>query len=99
MTYALVICATFVTVFLKGFQHKNVINDAYIPTFFTSYLMAAADVIVVGMIAKSVVLDGNWYIAVASGTGGAFGMVTAMYVHNRFFKKEKSDGKLGENRT
>lgn len=91
----LVVFAQFITVFLKGFQHKNVINDLYLHAGITSYLMATADVVVVGLIAKSIVIDSNWFVALGSGTGAAFGMVSAMYIHNRFFrKKEKTDGQV-----
>jgi hypothetical protein len=88
MNYLMALVLTFVTVFLKGLQHKNVIHNLYVNTFFTSYLMAFMDVLIIGLIAKS-----GWDIAFASGTGGALGMVAAMYLHNRYMKpKEKDDG-------
>lgn len=80
--HLLVLLGTFVTVFLKGFQHKNVIANLYVHTFFTSYAMAFMDVVLIGVIARS-----TWSVAFAAGTGAAFGMVAAMYVHNRFVKK------------
>lgn len=88
MSYFLALVLTFVTVGLKGLQHKNVIHNLYLNTFFTSYAMAFMDVLIIGLIAKS-----GWDIAFASGTGGALGMVSAMYFHNRFMKpKEVQDG-------
>lgn len=86
MTYILAFVGTFIAVFLKGFQHKNVIGDMYVKTFFTSYAMALMDVLLIGLIARS-----TWDIAIASGAGASLGMVTSMYVHNRFFGK-KSNG-------
>lgn len=86
--YLIAVLASFTTVFLKGFQHKNVLHNLYGHTFVTSYFMAATDVLMVGLIAKSIVEKDDWTIALFSGTGAAFGMVAAMYVHNRFVKKE-----------
>jgi ABC-type phosphate transport system permease subunit len=81
VSYFLALVLTFTTVFLKGLQHKNVIHNLYLNTFFTSYAMAFMDVLVIGLIARS-----GWMIAFASGTGGAVGMVAAMYLHNRYMK-------------
>lgn len=83
MNYVMALVLTFVTVFLKGLQHKNVIHNLYLNTFFTSYLMAFMDVLVIGLIARS-----GWDIAFASGTGGALGMVAAMYLHNRMMDRK-----------
>ena len=79
----LAMSATFVSVFLKGFQHKNVIADKYKLTFVTSYAMAIADVAVVTSVVK-----GGWSTAAAMGTGAAFGMIISMYLHNRFVKRK-----------
>lgn len=93
MTYFLALIGTFASVFLKGFQHKNVISNLYVPTFVTSYAMAFLDVILIGMIAKS-----GWDIAFASGTGAAFGMVLAMWSHNKFLRKQP-DGTAANGQT
>lgn len=79
---------TFVAVFLKGFQHKNVIANMYGNTFITSYLMAFVDVLLIGLIARA-----TWDIAFASGTGAAIGMVSAMWLHNHLFAKKLKKGK------
>lgn len=88
LTYVAAGFGTFCAVFLKGFQHKNVINNLYVPTFVTSYLMAFLDVVLIGLIARS-----GWDIAFASGTGAAFGMVLAIFLHNRWMKP-KTVGEL-----
>jgi len=80
--YAISLVVSFVSVFMKGFQHKNVIGDHKKAVFFTSYFMAAFDVASVYLI-----IEGGIWIAVTAGTGAAFGMVTAMAVHDRIFKK------------
>lgn len=42
-------------------------------------MMAMTDVLLIGLVAKS-----DWTIAFASGAGGSFGMITAMFIHNRY---------------
>lgn len=84
---ALSTLVSFVAVGLKGFQHKNVIGNKQRSVFVTSYLMAALDVLSVGIIVK-----GGWVIALSSGTGAAFGMIFAMRLHDRIFK-DIPDGK------
>lgn len=76
--------SAFVLVLGRAFQQKNVMHDLYIPAFFTSFIMAGADV---GIILSGV--EHGWEIVPAIGFGGAFGVVTAMYTHNRIFKKNK----------
>lgn len=81
ITYLVAGFVSFCSVFLKGFQHKNVIGNYYKLVFITSYLMAVCDVLVIGIIVKS-----GWSVAFACGTGAAFGMVVSMYIHDRFIK-------------
>lgn len=79
--YALSAVVSFVSVFLKGFQHKNVIGNHQRTVFFTSYAMALFDVAAVSLIIK-----GGITIALSSGTGAAFGMVAAIRFHDRLFR-------------
>lgn len=79
--YAVSVGVSFVSVFLKGFQHKNVIGNHVRTVFVTSYAMALFDVAAVTLIVK-----GGWPIALTSGTGAAFGMVAAIKLHDRIFK-------------
>lgn len=79
--YATSVLVSFVAVFLKGFQHKNVIGSHLKSVFITSYLMAAFDVAAI-----SIIIEGGWPIALTSGTGAAFGMVAAIKLHDRIFK-------------
>lgn len=80
MTYALSVLVSFCAVFLKGFQHKNVIGGHLKTVAVTSYLMAAFDVAAVALIVR-----GGWGIALTSGTGAALGMLTAIKCHDRLF--------------
>ena len=83
MIYALSIVVSFCAVFLKGFQHKNVIGGHVRAVFVTSYLMAAFDVAAV-----SLIVTGGWAIALSSGTGAAFGMVAAILTHDKMFGRK-----------
>jgi len=79
--------ATFALVFLRGFQQKNVHGNHYLAAFGTSYCQAVADVLVIYYVAKH-----GWEIFPYTSTGAAFGIVSAMWLHNRTFnKKVKQD--------
>lgn len=81
--YGISLAVSFCSVFLKGFQHKNVIGMHYKLTFFTSVLMGAFDVAAVTLIVK-----GGWPLAITSGIGAGFGMIASMWVHSRVVKNE-----------
>lgn len=80
--YFLATLVTFVSVFLKGFQHKNVIANKMKLIVLTSYLMAAADVLLVGLIVK----DG-WALIPYCGTGAALGMYISIKLHDKLFNR------------
>lgn len=71
----------FVTIGLRGFQHKNVISNRYKMVFFTAYMINAGEIVTIGL----VVLKG-WEIFPYSGTGAALGMITSMWLHDKLFK-------------
>lgn len=70
----------FVAIFLKGFQQQNVTAKRYGAIAVTSYLMAFADVALVGLVVRS-----GWDIAIAYGTGGTLGMMVAVSMHTKIF--------------
>ena len=80
MIYAVSVFVSFVSCFFKGFQHKNVIGNHVKLVFWTSYLMAAFDVIAVALIVK-----GGWPIALSAGFGASLGMAVAIKFHDRIF--------------
>jgi hypothetical protein len=82
---AISVLASFVTVFMRGFQHKNVIGGHKKLAFTTSYFIAAGEALCITLIVK-----GGWIIILTSGTGAAFGIITSMYVHDRFVKQHKN---------
>jgi hypothetical protein len=75
-------CTSFGAAFLKIFQQKNIIGNHLKTAAATSYLIAGFDVAVIMLIIK-----GGWYIALATGTGGAIGVVLSVKLHQRIFGK------------
>jgi hypothetical protein len=80
--FAASVLVSFLNVFVKIFQTKNVMGDHKRLAFVTSYLVAVLDVATIGFI-----VWGGWWIALTSGTGAAFGVVTAMMVHDKWVTK------------
>ena len=72
---------SFTAVFLKGFQHQNVIGGNYKSAFIVSYAMAVLDVAVVSFIVES-----GWSSILPVGTGAALGIVLSMYIYRRINK-------------
>lgn len=86
--YLLAFCTTFISIFLKGFQHKNVIHSMYWSTALTSYAMNVFDVLLVGLNA-TIIIGGDYWYAFVSGTAAALGMVGSIWFHDRFVSKRK----------
>jgi hypothetical protein len=84
-TQALIAFAvTFTSVFLRGFQYKNVIHGRRKTMFVTSYLMSTCEVLVVGTIVRN-----SWLISIPCGLGAAFGMLASVTIHDRLFSEGK----------
>lgn len=71
-------------VFLKGFQHQNVIGGKYESAFCVSYLMAVLDVAVI-----SFVVESGWLSVIPVGTGAAIGITTSMLVYRKLNKEHE----------
>ena len=72
---------SFLAVFLKGFQHQNVIGGKFKSAFFVSYVMAVFEVAVVTLMVAN-----GWMSVIPVGTGAALGIVSSMYIYRRFDK-------------
>ena len=72
---------SFIAIFLRGFQQMNVIHSKYTMIAVTSYLLALTDVAVV-----SIIVEHGWGTVLAQGSGAALGMLTSIYIHNRWVK-------------
>lgn len=73
---------TFLSVFLLGFQQKNVMHDKYLMAMGTSFCIAFAQFTVYREAAMASPMD--W---VYMGIGGALGIVSSMYLHNRLRRR------------
>jgi len=73
----------FISVFLLGFQQKNVMHDKYWGAIFTSFLISMSQF----TIYREVVAADTWDW-VYMGIGGAVGIVSSMYIHNKLRKKK-----------
>lgn len=82
MEYLIAVLVTFISVFLKGFQYKNVLGGHYKLVAITSYAMAVCDVLVINLIVSS-----SWTIVFACGTGATLGMLGSMLSHDKWVKK------------
>lgn len=85
MTYLALGLASFVFIFLKAFQQRNVAFNHYLAVIPTSLLMAVVEVFAVATIAAE-----GWSIGIvlAVGIASGTGAVTAMLTHNRIFNNK-----------
>ena len=74
----ILLIATALLVFLRAFQSQNIVHGFYWWAIGTSYIMAIGEVAVVLF-----VVDKGWASIPWVGTGGAIGVVLAMYVHRK----------------
>jgi len=77
--------AAFCVVALRAFQQQNVIHGLYGLAVATSYGLAFADIAIV-----LYVVNTGWPAAIWIGTGGAFGVTFAMFMHSRFIAKRRT---------
>ena len=76
--------ASFVFVFLKAFQQRNVAFDHYAAVIPISLIMAAVEVFTVAKVAAE-----GWSlgVVVAIGVASGSGSIAAMFIHRHIFKK------------
>ncbi len=74
--------SSFILVMTKAFQQKNVIHDLYVPAFFTSFIVAIGEI---GVIVSG--MQYGWSAVPYVGLGGGLGVVLAMSLHKKVFKK------------
>lgn len=79
----LLFVATYINVMLLGLQSKNIHRSMYLAAFVTSMSITATNYVFVKF---AVDKSGLMFVAVA-GLGGALGIVTSIWLHDRFFNK------------
>jgi len=78
LDHMILFTSSFANVFLLGFNSKNVQHSRYWMAFFTSWGITLAQYFFVKYAAN----DGGALFLAISGTGGALGIVSAIFVHN-----------------
>lgn len=73
-----ILLATFGLVFLRAIQQQNVIHGHYVLAAITPFLIAIAEVAMVIWVVNT-----GWPSIPWVGTGGALGVVSAMYLHRQ----------------
>ena len=68
--------ASLIMVFLKGYQHQNVIGGHFKMSFGFSYLLAIADVFVISLVATN-----GLSTIIPIGLGSSIGIVISMKLH------------------
>lgn len=76
--------ASFVFIFLKAAQQRNVAFDHYWWIVPTSMLMAVMEVYVIANIATR---GYSWWLVLVIGLGSGLGALTAALLHKRFLSK------------
>lgn len=80
---AILWASTFASVFLLGFQSRNVNAGKFLLAGCTSFCLAATQVVAVRGIA-----DGNpWFVLAMTGTASPAGIISAMVVHRYLFRR------------
>jgi len=81
---SMIFLATALLVFARAIQQQNVIGGHYIAAALTPYIIAIAEVATVLFVVRH-----GWSTVPWIGTGGAVGVVSAMYLHRRIFRKRE----------
>lgn len=86
--------AYFIFVFFKAFQQRNVAFNHYRWVLPISYAMSVTEVLVISFIAVEASQGLSWdllWFAASIGTGGGFGAILSMLLHNKIFKEKSND--------
>ena len=93
--YGLMFLSSFVLVTLFGLQSKNVQHSRYFAAFFISIGISVSNFIFVKYAAT-----GSFDVVFATASGGAFGIITAIYIHDKAVehasKKKTTKSKAGK---
>jgi hypothetical protein len=76
-----IIIATFALVFLRAIQQQNVIHRQYVFAAITPFAIATAEVASVLLVVNT-----GWSSIPYVGIGGCAGVITAMYLHNKYLR-------------
>lgn len=85
MTHLTLFLSAFFTVFLLGFQQKNVHGNHYLAAVITSVGIGSAQIFLWRLIP-----DANMGQIAATLAGGSVGIIAAMWAHPRLMRNKKS---------
>lgn len=83
MTYSLGFLAYFVIVTLKAYQQRQVMAAEYWKMPPVSYAMAACDVFLMSLVARTGSITALVLLAIAMGTGSSLGSMLGTWLHAR----------------
>lgn len=89
MIYVAAFCVAFVSVFLKGFQFKNMQHNKWWGMFTTSYVMGVFEFTAAGAYA-TIFIQGSWWWCFVNGAAAALAIVSATWAHTKWFPPETS---------
>ena len=83
--------AYFIFVFFKAFQQRNVMGLHYKWILPISYLMSAAELFVIAMVARQAVQGWAYVLPMIAGvgTGGGTGAILSMWLHHKYIGVDK----------
>ena len=90
MDYIILFTASFFLVGLLGLQSKNVQNSQYLMAALTSVAISVANFVFVKLVAT-----GGIGLMVAGATGGACGIIVAIYAHDHLLSRKNPWKLLG----
>lgn len=82
MTVAALFISTYALVFFLGLQSLNVNSGRFVAAFFTSFGIGASNLVLFKLAP-----DANGFEIAAYLAGGPFGIVSSMWAHRRFFRR------------
>ena len=93
MNNLLIFCVSFLGIFLRAFQQKNVNGNHYILVIPVSVFMATSEVVCWGIVAVNSIENGLFseqsvHLILSMGIGGGLGCIAAMFVHNKWVKEK-----------
>lgn len=88
MTYPIIFVAGFCSVFLLGFQSRNVNHGNYGFAAMTSFLIAMTQTTLWGALFK----DLSWDNCVVYGLSGCLGITASMYAHQNWVRPSRPKG-------
>jgi uncharacterized membrane protein YuzA (DUF378 family) len=81
--YLIILTVGFASVFMLGFQSRNVNNGNYKMAATVSFIIAQSQTTLWGALFSNL----TWSSSIVYGISGALGITSSMYVHQRWFQR------------